>query len=76
MRCLWQGVKAMFRGLAFTFSLTRLRWFRFPNLVCAFGGFVYFICALGVGFGRFAAAVVSCERLAGSVCHTATALFK
>ena len=42
----------------------------------ACGGFVYFICALGVGFGRLAVAVVSCERLAGSVCHTATALFK
>ena len=40
------------------------------------GGFVYFIRALGVGFGRLAVAVVSCERLAGSVRHTATALFK
>ena len=76
MRCLWQGVKAMFRDLAFTFSFSCLRWFRFPILFCVRGGFVYFFRALGVGFGRLAVAVVSCERLAGSVCHTATALFK
>ena len=41
---------------------------------CACGGFVYFIRAFGVGFGRLAVAVVSCGCLAGSVRHTATAL--
>ena len=42
---------------------------------CVCGGFVYFICAFGIGFGRLAVAVVLCACLAGSACHTATALF-
>ena len=76
MGCLWQGVEAMFRGLAFPFIRFRVcGGFVFQFRFCVCGGFVYFICAFGVGFGRLAVAVVLCACLAGSVCHTATALF-
>ena len=71
-----QGVEAMFRGLAFTFFVFAFAAVSFPIQVCACGGFVYFICAFGVGFGRLAVAVVSRACLVGSACHTATALFK
>ena len=43
---------------------------------CVCGGFVYFVFAFGVGFGRLLVAVVLCACLAVPVCHTATALFK
>ena len=44
MRCLWQGVKAMFRGLAFfTFFVFVFAVVSFPNLVfaCAVVSFIF-----------------------------------
>ena len=74
---LWQGVEAMFRGLASPFIRFRVcGGFVFQFRFCMCGGFVYFICAFGVGFGRLAVVVVLCACLAVRVRHTATALFK
>ena len=44
MRCLWQGVKAMFRGLALTFFVFVFAVVSFPNLgfSCAVVSFILF----------------------------------